>query len=61
MCSIGAEIAAGLADAGIYHLHAPVKRVAGYDSIMPLLKMEMKYMPGVKRILKTVNEVMEVS
>ena len=61
MCSVGAEIAAGLADAGIYHLHAPVKRVAGYDSIMPLHKMESKYMPDVKRIMQAVNEVMEVS
>ncbi|MBT8061831.1 MAG: alpha-ketoacid dehydrogenase subunit beta [Xanthomonadales bacterium] len=61
MCGVGAEIAAGLADAGIYHLHAPVKRVTGYDSVMPLYKMEMKYMPSVQRILNAVNEVMEVS
>ncbi len=61
MCSVGAEIAAGLVDEALYSLHAPVKRVTGYDSIMPLYKMEMKYMPGVKRILNTVNEVMEVS
>ena len=61
MCGVGAEIAAGLADAAIYYLHAPVKRVTGYDSIMPLNKMEMKYMPGVKRILNAVDEVMEVS
>lgn len=61
MCGVGAEIAAGLADAGIYHLHAPVKRVTGYDSIMPLYKLEMKYMPSMQRILNAVNEVMEVS
>ncbi len=61
MCGVGAEIAAGLADTGIYNLHAPIKRVTGYDSIMPLYKMEMQYMPGVKRILNAVNEVMEVS
>jgi len=60
-CGVGAEIAAGLADVAIYALHAPVKRVTGYDSIMPLNKMEMKYMPGIKRILNAVDEVMEVS
>ncbi len=60
MCGVGAEIAAGLADTGIYNLHAPIKRVTGYDSIMPLYKMEMQYMPGVKRILDAVNAVMEV-
>ncbi len=61
MCGVGAEIAASLADAGIYHLLAPVKRVTGYDSIMPLYKMEMKYMPSVKRILNAVHEVMVAS
>lgn len=61
MAGVGAEIAANLADSGLYNLHAPVKRVTGYDSIMPLYKMEMKYMPSVQRILKAVNEVMEVS
>jgi pyruvate dehydrogenase E1 component beta subunit len=61
MCGVGAEIAAGLADAGLYHLHAPVKRVTGYDSIMPLYKMEMKYLPSVQRILGAVNEVMDQS
>jgi len=61
MCGVGAEIAAGLADAGIFHLLAPVKRVTGYDSIMPLYKMEMNYMPSVKRILNAAREVMESS
>ncbi|MBU1188094.1 MAG: alpha-ketoacid dehydrogenase subunit beta [Gammaproteobacteria bacterium] len=58
---MGAEIAAQLADAGLWHLHAPVKRVAGYDTVMPLYKMEMQYMPSVQRILNAVNEVLEVS
>ncbi len=61
MCGVGAEIAAGLADEGIYHLLAPVKRVTGYDSIMPLYKMEMKYMPSVKRILNAVTEVLDAT
>jgi pyruvate dehydrogenase E1 component beta subunit len=58
---MGAEIAAQLADAGLWSLHAPIKRVTGYDSIMPLYKMEMKYMPSTQRILNAVQEVMEVS
>ena len=40
---------------------APVKRVTGYDSVMPLYKMEMKYLPSVGRILNAVKEVMDVS
>ena len=58
---MGAEVAARLADAGLWHLHAPVKRVTGYDSIMPLYRLEMKYLPSVDRILNAVDEVMEVS
>ena len=60
-CGVGAEIAANLADVGLYNLYAPVKRVTGYDSIMPLYQMEMKYMPSTQRILNAVNEIMEVS
>lgn len=60
-CSVGSEIAAGIAEKGLYSLLAPVKRVTGYDVVMPLFKLEKKYMPSVDRILKAVNEVMEVS
>jgi len=60
-CGVGAEIAAQLADKGIYDLHAPIKRVAGYDTIMPLYRNEKKYMPSTQRILRAVDEVLEVS
>ncbi len=61
-CGVGAEIAANLADSqGLYSLQAPVKRVAGYDTVMPLFRLEKKYMPSVDRIIKAVNETLEVS
>jgi len=60
-CSVSSEIAANLADAGLYSLLAPVKRVCGYDTIMPLYRNEMKYMPSVRRILDAIDEVLEVS
>ncbi len=60
-CGVASEIAATLAENSLYSLMAPIKRVAGYDVIMPLFKLEKKYMPTVNRILKAVNEVMEVS
>lgn len=60
-CGVASEIAAGLADAGIWHLHAPVKRVCGYDVVMPLYRNEMKYMPSVKRIVHAAQQVLEVS
>lgn len=60
-CSVSSEIAANLADQSLYDLMAPVKRVTGYDTIMPLFKLEKKYMPTVDRILDKVNQVLEVS
>ncbi|MCX7555165.1 alpha-ketoacid dehydrogenase subunit beta [Marinicella sp. S1101] len=60
-CSVSSEIAANLADQGLYNLNAPVKRVTGYDTIMPLFKLEKKYMPSVDRILDKVEQVLEVS
>ncbi len=60
-CSVSSEISATLADRGLYSLLAPVKRVTGYDTIMPLFKLEKKYMPTTQRIIDTVNEIMELS
>ncbi len=47
----GAEIAARLAEHSMYDLLAPVERVTGYDTPMPLFRMEMKYLPSVDRIV----------
>ena len=55
----GAEIAARLADRGLVRLMAPVKRVAGFDTIMPLPRLEARYMPGADRILAAAREVLE--
>jgi len=57
----GAEIAARLADAGVLSLLAPVKRVTGYDTVMPLLRLEDAYLPGQDRILAAVREVLDYS
>ena len=58
---VGAEIAAGIAEHGLLSLIAPVKRVTGYDTIMPYFKLEKRYMPSVYRIIKTAQSVMEFS
>jgi len=54
----GAEIAAGLASDGLLSLMAPVRRVAGYDTPMPLAKSERSYIPDVERILDAAREIM---
>ena len=47
----GAEIAARIASDGLFQLTAPVLRVAGYDTVMPLPRLEHLYLPSVPKIL----------
>jgi pyruvate dehydrogenase E1 component beta subunit len=56
---VGAEIAAGLADEGLFSLLAPVRRVAGYDTVMPLFRLEQHYLPSQDRIVATACEALE--
>ena len=57
-CGVGAEIAATVAEHGLYDLHAPIKRVTGYDTVMPLFKLEHEYIPSVARIVDAVRETL---
>ncbi|HEY7244745.1 MAG TPA: alpha-ketoacid dehydrogenase subunit beta [Xanthobacteraceae bacterium] len=47
----GAEIAALIAERGLLSLLAPVIRVTGYDTVVPLPRLEQEYMPSVGRIV----------
>jgi 2-oxoisovalerate dehydrogenase E1 component beta subunit len=57
-CGVGAEIAAQLAEKALTSLFAPIKRVTGYDTIMPLLKLEDAYLPSEARIIAGIREVL---
>jgi 2-oxoisovalerate dehydrogenase E1 component beta subunit len=48
---VGAEIAARLAERGLVSLLAPIERVAGWDTVMPLPRLEQQYLPGTERIV----------
>jgi pyruvate dehydrogenase E1 component beta subunit len=54
----GAEIAAQLQERAITALLAPIERVAGYDVVMPMPKLEMQYLPSTRRILEACDRVM---
>lgn len=54
----GAEIAARLADEGLFSLRAPIKRVTGFDTVMPLPRLEAHYMPSTDRIMEAAREVL---
>ena len=58
-CGVGAEIAAQLAEQGLLFLMAPVQRVTGYDTVMPLYRLELEYMPSTARIMKAVKQTLE--
>ncbi len=55
---VGAEIAAKIVDEGLDYLKAPVKRVTGFDTVVPLSKLEDEYIPSKNRILKAATEVL---
>ena len=55
---VGAEIAAIVAEEGLYDLLAPIRRVTGYDTVMPLYRLEREYIPGVRRIVDAVHAAM---
>ncbi len=58
---VGAEIAAELADKGLLSLLAPVARVTGYDTIMPLYQLENDYLPDTARIVAAARQTLEVT
>lgn len=58
-CGVGAEIAASVAEKGLYDLEAPIERVTGYDTVMPLFRMEYQYLPSVQRILDAVKRTFD--
>ncbi len=53
----GAEIAALMAERALLSLLAPVARVTGYDTIIPLPRLEQSYMPSVDRIAAAARKV----
>lgn len=56
---VGAEIAACLADDGLFDLLAPVTRVTGYDTVIPLFRNEQHYLPSTDRVVVACRETLE--
>jgi pyruvate dehydrogenase E1 component beta subunit len=57
----GAEIAALIAERGLSFLLAPVTRVTGYDTVVPMARLEQHYMPSVERIVTAARKVCQFS
>jgi len=54
----GAEIAARLVEKAFFYLEAPISRVTGFDTIIPLFSREKSYIPGVQRILREAKKIL---
>jgi pyruvate dehydrogenase E1 component beta subunit len=54
----GGEIAARIAERGLVSLLAPIERVAGWDTVMPLPRLEQNYLPGKPRILAAARRIL---
>lgn len=57
-CGVGAEIAATVAEEGLYDLVAPIRRVTGFDTVVPLYRLENDYIPSIARIIEAVQATM---
>jgi pyruvate dehydrogenase E1 component beta subunit len=58
---MGAEIAALVAEHGLLSLLAPVVRVTGWDTVVPLPKLENAYVPSERRIVAAARRVVRFS
>ncbi len=56
-CGVGAEVTARINEKALLSLAAPVVRVTGFDTVMPLMKLENIYLPGPDRILWGIRKV----
>lgn len=55
----GAEIVSRLVEKSFLYLEAPIRRVTGFDLIIPLFQREKAYLPSVKRIVNAVHETLD--
>jgi len=56
---VGAEIAATIGERCLLSLLAPVKRVTGYDVIVPLAKLEEYNYPDSDRVVRAIHETVQ--
>jgi len=57
----GAELAALIAERALLSLQAPIARVTGYDTIVPLPRLEQHYLPSIARIADAARQCVQFS
>jgi len=58
-CGVGAEIIARINEKALVYLEAPVQRVTGFDTVMPLPKLEKYYLPNADRVMQAANRTVD--
>ena len=51
----GAEVAATIQEEAFLSLEAPVLRVCGYDTPIPMPQLEDNYIPSAERVLRAIR------
>ena len=57
-CGVAAEIAARINEKALLDLEAPVERVTGFDTVMPLPRLEQRNLPDARRVANAIDRVM---
>jgi len=57
-CGLAAEITARINEKALLYLEAPVERVTGFDTVMPLPKLEQFYLPNAQRVVQAIDKVL---
>ena len=55
-CGVGAEIVARIVEDSLLYLEAPIRRVTGYDTIIPFFANEKNYVPDAERVVAAALE-----
>lgn len=55
---MAAELTTLINEHALLYLQAPVVRVTGFDTVMPLLALEDEYLPNVRRMVKGIVQAM---
>jgi len=57
-CGVAAEIVTRINEKALLDLEAPVERVTGFDVVMPLPKLEQRFLPDARRVADAIDRVM---
>jgi pyruvate dehydrogenase E1 component beta subunit len=58
-CGVGAEIVARIVETSLLQLEAPVKRVTGFDTVIPYFANEKTYLPDAGRVVQAALETVQ--